>query len=160
MSKTNRKQMSLPTPGPQFRIPDGESKDTEPEFLLLDSENLRPLERVDAELGKAAVKLIGQQSIQDKLYEIRSEDSLFDIESLAASIANNGFLKHERLVVAKYDGVERHRIVATPDVQKRMQAETATDPPSFCFGAMRLTDLLELRLSRARRKEDSWLQTK
>lgn len=106
MSKSNRKQMALPinSRGPQLKIPDGESKDLEPEFLLLDPENLRLLERVDAELGKVAVNLIGQRSIQDKLYQIISDDSIFDIKSLAASIAYNGFLKHERLIVAKYDG--------------------------------------------------------
>jgi AraC-like DNA-binding protein len=102
----SRNQMSLPinARGPQLRIPDGESRDLEPELLLLDPENLRLLERVDAELSKVAVKLIGQESIQDKLYKIIVEDSLFDIKSLSASIAHNGFLKHERLIVAKYDG--------------------------------------------------------
>jgi hypothetical protein len=105
MGKSNRKQMSLSieTRGPQLRIPDGESKDIEPDFLLLDPDNFRLIERVDAELGKVAVKLVGQRSIQDKLYQIISDDSLFDIKSLAASIAHNGFLKHERLIVAKYD---------------------------------------------------------
>lgn len=106
MSKAKSKQMTLPinAPGPQLRIPDGESQDIESEFLLLDPENLRLLERVDGELSNVAVKLIGQKSIQDKLFQIISKDSLFDIEGLAASISYNGFLKHERLIVAKYDG--------------------------------------------------------
>ncbi len=106
MGKPNKKQITLPinAPGPQLRIPDGESKDIEPEFLLLDPENLRLLERVEGELSNVAVKLIGQKSIQDKLYHVISEDNLFDIKSLAASISYNGFLKHERLIVARYDG--------------------------------------------------------
>jgi hypothetical protein len=105
-NRTTRRQMSLPinTPGPRLQIPDGESKDLEPQLLLLDPENLRLLERVDAELTKVPVKLIGQKSIQDKLCQVISEDPLFDIKSLASSIAYNGFLKHERLIVAKYDG--------------------------------------------------------
>lgn len=57
--------MPLPisAPGPQLRIPDGESQDIEPEFLLLDPENLRLLERADAELSNLSVKLIGQESV-------------------------------------------------------------------------------------------------
>ena len=103
-----KKKAATPVPskragGPELRIPDGESQDIESRFLLLDPDNLRLLERADVELGKVPAKLIGQQSIQDKLYTILSEDSLFDIKSLAASIAHNGFLKHERLIVSKHD---------------------------------------------------------
>jgi hypothetical protein len=90
--------------GPPLQIPDGESRDIEHNYLLLDPENLRLLERVDSGISGVAVQLIGQNSIQDKLYQLISEDSLFDIRSLASSIAHNGFLKHERLIVAKYDG--------------------------------------------------------
>jgi len=106
MSKSSHLKKGVPTTtrGPSLQIPDGESRDIEPEFLLLDPENLRLLERVDIELSKVPVKLIGQRSIQDKLFQIISEDDLFDIKSLATSIAHNGFLKHERLIVAKYDG--------------------------------------------------------
>ena len=89
--------------GPQLRIPDGESYDIEPEYLLLDPDNLRLLERVDIGLAKIAPKLMGQPSIQNELFRILSGDSIFDIKSLATSIANNGFLKHERLIVARYD---------------------------------------------------------
>jgi len=90
--------------GPQLGIPDGKSEDIEPENLLLDPDNLRLLERSEPSLTDIQVKLIGQKSIQDKLYNIINDYKLFNIDALAASIANNGFLKHERLIVAKYDG--------------------------------------------------------
>jgi hypothetical protein len=98
--------MPLPInpPGPQLRIPDGVSEDLRPGVLLLDPENLRLLERVDTELTTVPLKLVGQKSVQDKLYQVMLESPLFDIKSLAASIAYNGFLKHERLIVAKFDG--------------------------------------------------------
>jgi hypothetical protein len=106
MEKKTRKQSLLPlaSHGPALRIPDGESQDIEPGRLLLDPDNLRLLERVDSALLKLPIKLIGQQSIQDKLYQTIANDPLFDIKSLASSITHNGFLKHERLIVAKYDG--------------------------------------------------------
>jgi hypothetical protein len=106
MEKKTRKQSLLPLAphGPALRIPDGESQDIEPGRLLLDPDNLRLLERVDSALLKLPIKLIGQQSIQDKLYQTIANDPLFDIKSLASSITHNGFLKHERLIVAKYDG--------------------------------------------------------
>lgn len=90
--------------GPNLRLPDGDSIPIEPGFLLLDPQNLRLLERVDGGIQNTDAKLIGQKSIQDKLYHIILDDALFDIGSLETSIAYNGFLKHERLIVARYDG--------------------------------------------------------
>jgi hypothetical protein len=90
--------------GPLLDLPDGTSQDIEPDRLLLDPQNLRLLERVDGGLMAIDVKLIGQKSVQDKLYRTFVDSSIFDISSLAKSIAYNGFLKHERLIVARYDG--------------------------------------------------------
>lgn len=90
--------------GPLLSLPDGDSEEISPDRLLLDPQNLRLLERTGGAYEKLEVKLFGQGVIQKKLFEIISNDKRFDIEKLAESIANNGFLKHERLIVAKYDG--------------------------------------------------------
>jgi hypothetical protein len=75
----------------------------DPRALLLDPQNLRLLERVDAQLRGVKAKLIGQASIQNKIFKTMWEDALFDVSSLETSITHNGFLKHERLIVARYD---------------------------------------------------------
>jgi hypothetical protein len=103
-SKTKIKPTSPPKQGPLFTLPQGDSQEIEPARLLLDPQNLRLLERADSRLQNVETKLIGQKAIQDRLYRILSEDSLFDVDSLAKSIEFNGFLKHERLIVAKFDG--------------------------------------------------------
>ena len=89
--------------GPPLHLPEGQSNEIEPRFLLLDPQNLRLLERSDAEIREVSAKLIGQKSVQQKLYETLWKDGLFDVKSLETSIAYNGFLKHERLIVARYD---------------------------------------------------------
>lgn len=90
--------------GPALDLPEGVSQEIDPSCLLLDPHNLRLLERLGETYKDLNVKLFGQSSIQDKLFEIVNREPRFDIASLSASIANNGFLKHERLIVAKYDG--------------------------------------------------------
>jgi hypothetical protein len=90
--------------GPQLHLPVGISEDIEPKFLLLDPQNIRLLERVDTKLHDVPVKLVGQKSIQKELTDLFVSDSLFDIKSLETSIIHNGFLKHERLIVAPFDG--------------------------------------------------------
>jgi hypothetical protein len=90
--------------GPLLRLPDGQSQEIEPDRLLLDPQNLRLLERADSSIMEMPVKLIGQPSVQDKLFDLISGEKVFDIESLSASIIHNSFLKHERLIVCKYDG--------------------------------------------------------
>src|SRR5438874_13541241 len=90
--------------GPRLHLPDGLSEDIEPKFLLLDPQNIRLLERVDTKLHDVPVKLIGQKSIQKELTEIFVSDPLFDVKSLQTSIIHNGFLKHERLIIAPFDG--------------------------------------------------------
>src|SRR6185295_19393170 len=49
-------------------------------------------------------RLIGQASIQDKVFSIMRENPLFDVSSLVRSIEYNGFLKHEQLIIAPLDG--------------------------------------------------------
>lgn len=91
-------------PGPALNLPDGTSEEIEPSRLLLDPGNLRLLEKADRSVANVDVKLIGQKAIQEKLYSLIKDDPQFDIKSLESSIAYNGFLKHERLIVARYDG--------------------------------------------------------
>jgi hypothetical protein len=95
--------------GPPLEFPAGDSEEIQPEFLLLDPQNLRLLERFDSEISNVNTKLIGQPSIQRRVFEILWNDPLFDVASLEKSIIYNGFLKHERLIVARYD--ERQYIV-------------------------------------------------
>ncbi|CAD6876209.1 hypothetical protein [Methylomonas fluvii] len=90
--------------GPALDLPEGDSLEIEPSRLLLDPMNLRLLERVGETFGNLEVELFGQPSIQDKLFNVINSDPRFDISSLAASIVHNGFLRHERLIVARYDG--------------------------------------------------------
>src|SRR5947208_6819485 len=90
--------------GPDLEVPEGESDEIAPRFLLLDPHNLRLLERRHDDLQTVAATIIGQKSIQDRLFEAMLEDPIFDVASLERSIIYNGFLKHERLIVARYDG--------------------------------------------------------
>lgn len=62
------------------------------------------LERRHDELQSVSAEIIGQKSIQDQLFQTLLDDSLFDVVSLERSIIYNGFLKHERLIVARFDG--------------------------------------------------------
>lgn len=106
MAKSSAKKASSQTngSGPQLNIPDGDSVDIEPQFLLLDPQNLRLLERANGGIHGVNVKLIGQKSVQDKLFKTILDDRVFDVKSLETSITYNGFLRHERLIVARYDG--------------------------------------------------------
>lgn len=94
------------TPGPLLKIPDGSSEEIEPGRLLLDPANLRLLEAADESLGKVAVRLIGQPAVQKRIFDIVANDKSFQINSLVDSISYNGFLKHERLIVCRYDATQ------------------------------------------------------
>jgi hypothetical protein len=72
--------------------------------LLLDPHNLRLLERGQDKLQHVPASIIGQKAVQDELFQTLLDDSLFDVPALERSIIYNGFLKHERLIVARYDG--------------------------------------------------------
>jgi hypothetical protein len=103
-SNRTRTTTSRNSAGPLLRLPLGTPAEIEPALLLLDPLNLRLLERTDEGLAKINARLIGQNAVQDKLYNSIYADPLFDVEALETSIAYNGFLKHERLIVARYDG--------------------------------------------------------
>jgi hypothetical protein len=89
--------------GPQLDLPTGESQNIRPSLLLFDSGNLRLLERGRKLLNTPAVD-IGQPATQKKIETALRETKSFDVPGLATSIANNGFLRHERLIVVNYDG--------------------------------------------------------
>ncbi len=103
MPKTALRKSNI-RPGPALDLPPGTDDELEPKFLLLDPQNLRLLERVDSSLHDVPVRLIGQKSIQEELTKTLYSDPLFDIKPLETSILYNGFLKHERLIIASYDG--------------------------------------------------------
>src|SRR5579862_6440690 len=90
--------------GPPTHIMDGTPDSLRPAALLFDPGNLRLLERTTRQLQDSPAKLIGQRALQDKLFSILVNDELFGVEELAASIIHNGFLRHEQLIVAPYDG--------------------------------------------------------
>ena len=98
------RQRASDAAGPALSVPDGYPEDVEVGKLLLDPQNLRLLERTGDIYEDLPPKLFGQHAIQNKLFEIIKDSPRFDIQALADSIANNGFLKHERLIVAKFDG--------------------------------------------------------
>ena len=89
--------------GPPLRLPEGDLQEIQPEYLLLDPQNLRLLEASDG-LSQTPVDLIGQPSIQAQVWQQLMNNPLFDVSPLVQSIEHNGFLKHERLIVAAYDG--------------------------------------------------------
>lgn len=93
-------QLSL---GPPLRLPQGAPIDVSPHALLLDPQSLRLLERTEPEIRQLKARLIGQNSVQNKIFKTMWEDELFDVQSVRTSIAYNGFLKHERMIVASYD---------------------------------------------------------
>jgi len=76
----------------------------EPERLLLDTGNLRLLERVPQELLETPADQIGTEPIQEQLLEIIHDEPRFKLDSLISSIRSFGFLRNDRLIVARYDG--------------------------------------------------------
>jgi hypothetical protein len=89
--------------GPLLQLPEGQPRAIEPSCLLLDPHNLRLLERAEPSFWNAPAKLIGQSALQEKITEVLSQDDGFDVKGLVTSILNNGFLKHELMIVAPYD---------------------------------------------------------
>jgi hypothetical protein len=90
--------------GPQLVMPDGDPLDIDPERLILDPQNLRLISDDFEALASVNVAIFGQHAIQEKLTRLIADTLSYDIEGLINSITSNGFLKHERLIVAKYDG--------------------------------------------------------
>jgi len=112
--------------------------------LLFDPGNYRLFEQLGASFEDTKARLIGEPAIQEQLYgALRT--SRFDLNSLRTSISNNGFLRHERLIVVPYDGgrflvLEGNRRLAavrsllrSPDdraLSRRVRASLVTLP---CF---------------------------
>ena len=88
--------------GPPLNLPEGDSDEIEPARLLLDPGNLRLMEAVDEKIRKTPARLIGQESIQLRMDDIIRTSPQFALDELISSIKYNGFLKHERLIVARY----------------------------------------------------------
>lgn len=92
--------------GPLLKLPEGEPRAVEPAQLLLDPHNLRLLERAEPAFWNAPPRLIGQAALQSKIWEVLNADDGFDVRSLVTSILNNGFLRHELLIVAPFDATK------------------------------------------------------
>ncbi|MEQ1853368.1 MAG: hypothetical protein ABMA01_17455 [Chthoniobacteraceae bacterium] len=85
--------------------PSGQDEEIEPSRLLLDTGNLRLLEHVPQQLLDTPIEQIGTGPIQDRLLETFRTESRFKLESLIQSIKSLGFLRNDRLIVARYDGL-------------------------------------------------------
>lgn len=84
--------------------PPGKDEEIEPGRLLFDAGNLRLLEHVPPELLETPANHIGTGPIQGRLLEIFQREPRFKITSLVTSIRSLGFLRNDRLIVARYDG--------------------------------------------------------
>lgn len=130
---TSKNTLPLFPPGPVVSLPQGHSEELPPDSLLLDPGNFRLLEAASASLRETPAKLIGQPSLQEKLLKIISEDPQFDIDRLMASIAYNGFLKHEHLIVARFND-QKHLVLEGNrrlTAVQRLQQKFRSAPESF-----------------------------
>jgi hypothetical protein len=84
--------------------PTGMDDEIDPNQLLFDSGNLRLLEHIAPALIETPADQIGTGPIQDRILQTFRTESRFKIESLITSIRALGFLRNDRLIVAKYDG--------------------------------------------------------
>ncbi len=84
--------------------PKGNDDSIESEKLLLDPANLRLMEIASEQLQNIQTDLIGQDATQEKIFKLIFDN--FDIDGLRKSIISMGFLKHERLIVARYDSTK------------------------------------------------------
>lgn len=89
--------------GPPSELLDGEDQELSPDNLLLDPGNFRLIEVLDPKTHRTAAKLIGQKPVQQRVFRALVKSDPFDVRSLVKSIAFNGFLNHEKLIVAPFD---------------------------------------------------------
>lgn len=145
MAKTGAKQPTK-TSGPGLALPDGESVEIAPDDLLLDPGNLRLFE-VSAGIASTQAKLIGQPSIQERIYNTIAETPRFDVSSLVTSILYNGFLKHERLIVARYDHARylvlegNRRLTSVRYIQRKAREQPNDLPPTAPRALQTITTL-------------------
>jgi len=83
----------------------GTDQELQPQQLLLDTGNLRLLEHIPSEMLETPADQIGTEPVQDRLLEIMLNEKRFRLESLINSIRALGFLRNDRLIVARYDGL-------------------------------------------------------
>ncbi len=104
--------------------PSGRDDDIPPGDLLLDPGNLRLLEHVPETLLETPADQIGTSPIQDRLLEIIGSEKRFKLHNLVMSIHSMGFLRNDRLIVARYDGSKylvlegNRRLSAVRTIQK------------------------------------------
>lgn len=98
-----KKNVAKSNGGPSLEIPNGVPRPQEPNLLLLDPHNPRLFDLPDNGIANIGVNLIGQKPVQDKVYNMILTYPRADVKSLETSIASSGFLKHEPLIVARYD---------------------------------------------------------
>jgi hypothetical protein len=84
--------------------PHGTDDEVDPKRLLLDSGNLRLLEHIAIGLIETPADTIGTRPIQDRILETFRTEPRFKIDGLITSIRALGFLRNDRLIVARYDG--------------------------------------------------------
>jgi hypothetical protein len=131
-----KKTVSGPS-GPQLDLPAGKSNDIEPQHLLMDAGNLRLLETVGQSLRETKARFAGQSAIQNVLLKKIVESPIFDIGGLEASIVNNGFLKHERLIVARFNHDRylvlegNRRLAAVREIYRKYGASLESLSPSI-----------------------------
>ncbi len=90
--------------GPPRDLLDGRDDELAPGDLLLDPGNFRLIEVVEQAVHEADANLIGQEAIQARVFNKLREADSFEVSALVRSIVKNGFLNHEKLIVAPYDG--------------------------------------------------------
>jgi len=95
---------------PEIELLEGTPADISPSSLLLDPANYRLLEKNLMSIVEKGARFIGEKSVQDKILQVIVSDIRIDVDSLRKSILANGFLKHERLIVARYDA-ERYLVL-------------------------------------------------
>jgi hypothetical protein len=121
--------------GPPLGLPDGTPLSIDPRALLLDPQNLRLLERVHAEIRDVKAKLIGEAAVQNKVFQIMWGDDSFDVPSLETSITQNGFLRHENLIVAPFSADKflvlegNRRLTAVKHIFEQYGSELDQLPP-------------------------------
>lgn len=103
--RTRKSQVVEETEQPMsLKLPAPEPDELDPRLLLLDPDNLRLLEVLPKSLEQLQPNRVGEPAVQELLHKLLREDSHADIGALVTSILNNGFLRHESLIVAPYDG--------------------------------------------------------